>query len=86
MTTKMPDHSCPACGERHDAASVICSPRPMPQPGDITICIACGQAMMFTTGYGVEAVDPDTIPDIHPDDLRAIKSAQQAVQRAKERP
>jgi hypothetical protein len=58
----------------------------MPKPGDITICIVCGQAMMFTSGFAVEAVDPDAIPDIHPDDLRAIKLAQRAVQHAKERP
>jgi len=81
---RVPESNCTSCGERLDAAGTMCEGTPAPKPGDITICVVCGQVMQFTDTLGFQGVDdPTKIPGIHPDDLRQIRRAQEAVAHAK---
>lgn len=81
MTHRLRESKCPACGSRLDAASGLRGTAvPKPKPGDITLCIDCGQVMEFTATLGLRAIkDPARIPDISADNLRDIRRAQGAI-------
>ena len=48
---------CPVCDSGFDAASAVDGEDLTPEPGDITICLYCGEWMMF---------DDDTLPTLKP--------------------
>lgn len=44
---RMPLSSCVECGKELDGASAL-GPDASPSPGDVTLCIHCGSASIFT--------------------------------------
>ena len=45
-TTRLPPSLCPHCGYAMDAASALRADA-VPEPGDWTVCLACGGVMQF---------------------------------------
>ena len=45
-TTRLPADACPYCGHPLDAASSR-DPQARPSPGDETLCIECGEWLVF---------------------------------------
>jgi hypothetical protein len=45
-TTSLPDSNCPACGYSCNAVSDVRQDA-IPQPGDTSICLNCGQILTF---------------------------------------
>jgi transcription initiation factor IIE alpha subunit len=45
-TTLTPENFCPACSERLSAATGI-KEDTVPKPGDISICVHCGEYLVF---------------------------------------
>jgi hypothetical protein len=41
------DSTCPHCGRANDGHTTTGSEAPAPQPGDISMCIGCGQFARF---------------------------------------
>ncbi|HET6485821.1 MAG TPA: hypothetical protein VFH83_05350 [Spirochaetia bacterium] len=65
--TPLPDDRCPTCGHAFDTATPMPSnDRSVPAPGDLAVCIACGQILVFNTQmkYEIflwnEELDPET--------------------------
>jgi len=75
---RLPESECPSCGYRVDAASGI-STDEAPKPGDVTLCMKCGQVMQFTATLGVRGVQPASIPGIDRATMRNIRRAQRAI-------
>ena len=46
--TKTHVHACPHCGCKLDSVSVLYEAEAAPSPGDVSICVECGKAMVFT--------------------------------------
>ena len=45
---------CPRCGKPLDGATCISETRPVqPSPGDLTVCLYCRQASVFTESLGL---------------------------------
>lgn len=40
--------TCPHCGKQNDEAECMSNPGTLPEPGDISICISCGEWGIFT--------------------------------------
>ncbi len=49
METRTPPNTCHTCGKVLDAATDT-GDAPTPRPGDVSICIGCGELMIFTKG------------------------------------
>ena len=45
-STDTPRNLCPACGYLIDAASALAG-RGAPRPGDVSMCLSCGEVLMF---------------------------------------
>jgi hypothetical protein len=44
---RMPESKCTGCGKLNDAATPIDEEAAMPNPGDVTVCLHCGNVMAF---------------------------------------
>jgi ribosomal protein S3 len=47
-STDVHESACPTCGAIADVATATYNPEAMPKPGDIGICLHCGNPMVFT--------------------------------------
>lgn len=45
--TRLPMDQCPTCAYRFDAATSADDKPVSPQPGDLSICLNCGEALVF---------------------------------------
>lgn len=57
VTTRHATSNCPTCGAGFDAASAVDGEDVAPKPGDISVCLYCGEWLMF---------DDDTLPTLKP--------------------
>lgn len=62
-TTKHAANFCPACGYRSDSSTSI-GTQAVPKPGDITLCIKCGEMNRFTQSLQLEPVPDDWLADL----------------------
>ena len=46
---ELPEAVCTVCGYQMSAASVLGKKQERPRPGDISVCISCGEIHVFTT-------------------------------------
>lgn len=49
----VPLSKCPLCGYEMDCATCVDIPEHTPRPEDVTICIKCGEVLVFTEGLGL---------------------------------
>lgn len=67
MSRKYKQPNCPVCNSQLDAVTGI-TKDVKPKPGDITLCLYCGEVMEFTkTGFksvDIEKLTPETQCDI----------------------
>lgn len=64
---------CPSCGGKLDAASCMSRPKGKPSPGDISVCLYCGQALQFTNDLGVAVLPDKELEALHPDARNLVK-------------
>lgn len=88
--TRLPVDQCPQCGSTLDAAGEITGAADAPQPGDYTLCLACGHPMMFTDTMRVRSLTEVEIAAL-PDDVRREfgriqQFAEQVYQASRRRP
>jgi hypothetical protein len=57
-TTETQTQDCLRCGYTTDRASDVLG-RAQPAPGDLTICLKCGNVMKFGSGLSFEALSAD---------------------------
>lgn len=50
---RVPASACPTCGTGLDAAADIHDPDALPSPGDPTLCLHCGDLLVFTPSRSV---------------------------------
>jgi hypothetical protein len=62
-TTRLDQDHCPYCGHGLDSATMV-DPRvspPTPQPGDASVCIACGMLLVFDDDLKLQRPTPDLL-------------------------
>jgi hypothetical protein len=73
---EVPPARCPSCGYLADAATPVRGmSEAVPKPGDITMCIRCGNVLKFGQSLDLLPVDVDTLPAETRRTLHAMKEA-----------
>lgn len=68
MAHKREGITCPACGELVDGVQAINDEEnPLPKPGDVTICIYCGELLIFDEDGKERVPTEEEINDIKQD-------------------
>lgn len=78
-TVQLRASPCPACGYKLDAASSLDGTLREAGPGDLTICINCGEALAFTRNLGLRKATADEMGRMErdqPSDYRQFRRAQ----------
>jgi hypothetical protein len=88
---RFPERRCLKCGHAVDAADSLATPGAPPSEGDVSICIQCAEAMIFTADGGFRLptaeeraelmADQDTI-----DTIAAVRNASYRDERFSQRP
>lgn len=60
--TEVPISTCRKCGRRNDCASGTDGARPT--PGDVSICIQCGEVSLFTDAFDLREPTPEEADEI----------------------
>ena len=74
-TTRLPIHLCPWCGK---TLSAVSGPAGGPSEGDFSVCIRCAGILVFHGGV-FQKPDDAELESMHPENLDAIRHAQELV-------
>lgn len=80
-TTKVPEVSCVECGHPFDLATDIATDA-TPAPGDVSLCIECGNVAMFADDLTLRPISEDEIERMPLDHLSSLQRARKAIMRA----
>ena len=64
---EIPKCNCPICGYQPDCASAADNSDSRPKPGDITVCLKCGEIMEFGSRMELQEASLDTLKAIQQD-------------------
>jgi hypothetical protein len=81
MTARVPPSMCPACGYACDAATSLEDRDAVPEPGDWTVCLACGELLVFSPLMVLQKPEPGAIAAMRlaePGKLGALRKVQMA--------
>jgi hypothetical protein len=78
---RVPETSCPHCGHRLDAVSMVGRPTPQPTNGDFTVCIGCGEVLQFDFELNLTRVSPMEIALLDGSEARDLQLTQRIVRR-----
>jgi hypothetical protein len=51
--TRVPLSKCPMCAYEMDCATCVENKEQLPKPNDVTLCIKCGEVLVFTEGLAL---------------------------------
>lgn len=71
---------CPTCGYECDAATCIHGEH-RPRPGDISLCINCGDVLQFSSDYTVKIATLSALVSLSPKQHRDIEIAQKLIRK-----
>lgn len=74
-----PNSTCPTCGYVMNASSCAdTDPRP-PEPGDISLCLCCGELLVFDQEMLLRVPSIGEIMDFSPANYEMIERTQRAI-------
>ena len=56
------ESKCPKCDKTLDAATAVDGSGARPRPGDLSLCIACGEILTFADDMAVVSCDVSKLP------------------------
>lgn len=71
---RIPRSQCPHCGHRLNAASAAGLPRP--RPGDLSVCIGCGEVVQFGPRLSFKRVPARVLANLLPDEAAELRYVQ----------
>jgi hypothetical protein len=74
---RLPRSQCPHCGQRLNAA--IAEGLPKPAPGDLSVCIGCGEAVQFGPKLSLKRVPPRVLALLLPEERADLDHVQSQV-------
>lgn len=73
--TKMGEDHCPACNYLCDSASALNEPHSTPNPGDVSICLNCGELLEFSSDMALIEIRKETLSELEPKQLQELYNA-----------
>lgn len=86
-TVELPVSTCPTCGYQVDSASkpiTVFGERDQPVPGDLSICLKCGELLVFQRDMRLVIANLDDLNGLDERDMSMMELAQDKIRR--ERP
>jgi len=83
MTTRLPESECLRCGKKVNAASCVADDNAVPEPGDVTICIACGHLMAFADDLSYRELTDEEVLEVPLDEVSRIQNARKRIEESK---
>lgn len=80
-TTKLQYQACTGCGHSNEEHTGI-NNEEQPQPGNISICVCCGQVNQYDDDMKLQKLSDDEMHDLqthHPDVLMQVRMIQMAI-------
>lgn len=75
---RLPVDHCPACGTLLDAASGVRGEDIIPGPGDLSVCIRCGQMLIFNQRLRLRKATEKDLEELLIQDSRAFAALMKA--------
>jgi hypothetical protein len=70
---RVPASPCPTCGTELDGAANVHGPSPLPEPGDLTVCIECAALLTYSATLSLVALPENEAPPELLDIQRAVR-------------
>lgn len=78
QSTATPRQTCPRCQYSFDRAAGAFTDR-NPKPGDITLCLRCGHAMVFREDFTIRSITEQEYDDLGMEEKAEILRCYQAI-------
>jgi hypothetical protein len=82
-TPRTPSNLCPHCGYLIDSATAASGPAVAPRPGDLAICLNCGEGNMYADDLRLRPMRDDERASLEPEHQRLLVFAKQHCMRAR---
>lgn len=73
--TKMGKDNCPACNYLCDSASVANGKHQVPLPGDLSVCLNCGEWLEFSSDMALIKMPERTMKNLGKENLKILTIA-----------
>lgn len=79
----LPASRCPVCHYQMDAATCAnkADEAARPRPGDISICISCGEILVFDDNFALRPAGVDDLLAVPPEEMKRINQAQRLIRK-----
>lgn len=82
---KVPESTCPTCNFRSNYATCVADKNALPEAGDFSVCIECGEILVFKENLTLRAVTLDDLVSL-PEELHTeLERMQRAVRQLPKR-
>lgn len=78
---RVPLSPCPKCNYRLDAATLVRPGTALPKPGDFTICLRCGEVLIFGDELALRVAMANDVRAAGPEVMAEIRRVSRAVRR-----
>ena len=72
--TKMGKDHCPACNYESDSASVVSGQHQVPVPGDVSMCLNCGEWLEFASDMALIPMQEKTRRELDNEVLEILRN------------
>jgi hypothetical protein len=83
---KVPPSICPTCQYLNDAATYLQDETVQPKPDDFSVCLNCGEILIFNADLTTRSVTLNDLVDLPPEIHAELTRMQRAVRRLPEQP
>lgn len=80
--TKMGKDNCPACNYLCDSATPMEGEENVPpNPGDVSICLRCGEILEYAHDMALQKITPKTIGELEPKQYDLLMRSQNIIRK-----
>ena len=78
MSVRLESYSCPSCNYQMDAATSLEGDH-TPTPGDLSVCLNCGELLIFTDALQVDKLTPVYFSILDKDTQKTLRKARKLI-------
>ncbi len=80
---QLPHETCPACGYKFDCATCISDGKHNAKPGDLTLCLCCGELFVFDNALRIQTPSVAYLAEASQKTMDIIDRAQKLIRRTR---
>lgn len=79
MNGPLPMSTCPTCGYQVDAATHPVNDKAVPKPGDLSLCMKCGELMTFNDDMTLRLSSIEDVMGLKPEENNLLERTQKLI-------